>query len=101
MADQLSDLTYMHQIIITSQDETLPIKDAHKIWAAIFGVKIQICHAENGIFSQQPFISEIEYPNPTMTFCGVVLHHQNTIVERKIQNITIGDRTLLRRTKIY
>ena len=62
---------------------------------AIFGVKINRYHADNGIFSEQPLRSEIYYSKHTIKFLGVVSHHQNSIVERKTQTITLEDRTLL------
>ena len=40
-------------------------------------------HADNGIFSEQPFRSANEDDNQTMTFCEVGNHHQNVIIKRK------------------
>ena len=84
MVDHFSDLTYLHLIIITIQQDALSVKEACGIWDATFGVKIKIYHADNVIFSEQPFISAIEDSNQTVIFCGVVSHHQNEIVEIKI-----------------
>ena len=60
-----------------------------------------IYHADNGRFSGQPFRSAIEYSNQTITFCGVRSHHQNAIVESKIQILTLGSITLILHVKRY
>ena len=88
-------------MIIKIQEEALLGKLAFELWSATFGVKINIYHADNGIFAEQRFISSIEDSNQTITFCGVGYHHQNTIVERKIQTLTLWDITLLINANIY
>ena len=55
----------------TIQEDNLAGKPAFEIWAATFGVKINRYHADNGGFSEKPFISEIEGANQKVTFCGV------------------------------
>ena len=50
MVDHLSDLTYVHLMISTSQEYNLSVKAAFEIWAFTFGVKIYIYHADNGRF---------------------------------------------------
>ena len=83
----------------TSQEYTLPEKLAFEIWVSKFWIKIKRYHADNGRFSKQPLISAIEDPNHTITFCGVVSHHQSAIVRRKVQALTLVSRTLLINTK--
>ena len=90
MVDHFSDLTYVHLTRITSQEETLSGKEAFERWYITFEVKINRYNADNGIFSEQPFRSEIEDPKQTITICGVGSHHQCAIVERKIQTLTLG-----------
>ena len=53
MADHLSDITYVHLMISTIQEETLAGKSDFEIWAATFGVKINRYHADNVIFSEK------------------------------------------------
>ena len=72
-------------MIRTSQEDISVVKSVFERWAAIFGVKIQIYHAYNRIFSEQPFRSAIEDSNQTITFCGVGYHHQNAFVEIKFK----------------
>ena len=51
--DHFSDLTYVHHMIITRQEETLIGKAFFEIWAATFGIKTHRYHAENGIFGEK------------------------------------------------
>ena len=71
MVDHFSDLTYFRLMRITIQEETLSGKSAFVRWAATFGVKIHRYHAENEIFSEQTFISEIYYSKHIIKFVGL------------------------------
>ena len=73
MVDHFSDLTYVHLMISTSQEENLAVKSAFERWADTFVVKIKRYHADNGIFSKQSFRSEIEDANQNITFVGLDL----------------------------
>ena len=57
-------------MISTIQQENLSVKSAFEILAAALGVKIKIYHADNEIFSEQPFISAIEDANQTINVWG-------------------------------
>ena len=100
MVDHFSDLTYVHLMRSKIQEVTLTGKLEFEIWADSFGIKIHRYHADNGIFSEQPFRSEIEDSKQTITSFGVEYHHQNVIVEGKIQSITLGASALLLHKKI-
>ena len=50
-----SYLTYVNLTRGTNKEETLSVKTDFEIWAAIFGVKINKYHAENGRLAEQPF----------------------------------------------
>ena len=82
-------------MITTIKQLNLSGKSAFEIWASTFGVRINIYHADNEIFSEQPFRSAIEDINQKIKFCGFGYHHQNAIVEIKIQIRTLGDRKLI------
>ena len=101
MVGHFGDLTYVHLIKITIQEEIFVVKADFERWYTTFEVKIYRYHAENGRFSEQRFRSAIEGSNQTKTNLGVVYHHQNAIVEIIIQTITLGYRTLLIHAKIY
>ena len=83
-ADHFSDITYVHLMKSTIQEENLAVKEAFERWTSTFGVKINRYYADNGIFAEQPFRSGTYDSNQTITFCGVGSHHQSTIVESKI-----------------
>ena len=89
MVDHFSDLTYVHIMIITSQEDALAGKSEFDIWAYTCRVKSNRYHTYNGRFSEYLFIPVIDYSNRTRTFCGVGYHHQNSMVERKIQTLTL------------
>ena len=89
MADRFSDVSYVHIMRRTSQEETFSEKSAFEIWSATFIVKIKGYHSYNEIFSEQPFRSVIEDSIQTISFCRVWSYHQNDIVEWKILNITL------------
>ena len=55
--DHFSELTYVHLMKSTSQEENLAGKPAFERWADTFIVKIKRYHADNGIFSKQSFRS--------------------------------------------
>ena len=52
-------------------------------------------HDENGRFSDNGFIDDINQKDQKITFCGVGAHHQNGIVKNKNKRLTTGARTLL------
>ena len=85
MVDHFSYLTYVHLTRGKIEEESLSGKADYKRWAATFGFKINRYHLYNGIINEQPFRSAIEESNQTTTFCGVVSHQQNDIVENKIK----------------
>ena len=89
MVDHFSYLTYGSLVKITIQEDALSVKSASERWSATFGVKINRYNSYNGIFSEYNFISAIKDANKAIKFCGVGSHHQNSTVERKIQNLTI------------
>ena len=52
----------MHTMRSTIQQDILAGKATFERWYATFVVKIDIYHADNGIFSKQPFRSAIDDP---------------------------------------
>ena len=55
----------------------------------------------HGKVSEQPFRSEMEDSNQTITFCGIGYHDQNATVEKKIQNIALWSQTMLLHANKY
>jgi len=66
---------------------------------ASLGIESKAYHADNGCFADKGFRDDCTSSNQTITFCGVGSHHQNGLAERKIKDITLGSRTLLRHAK--
>ena len=52
-------------------------------------------HDDNGRFSDNGFIDDINQKDQNITFCGVGLHHQNSIVKNKNKILNTGARMLL------
>ena len=85
MVDHFSDLTYVHLVGSTIQENTLAGKSVFERWVATFGFKIKIYHADNGIFSEQPFISSTEDANQTINLLGLYLIIKMSFLKEKIQ----------------
>ena len=52
-------------------------------------------HDDNGRFSDNGFIDDINQKDQKITFCGVGSHHQNRIVKKKNKILNTGARMLL------
>ena len=52
-------------------------------------------HDDNGRFSDNGYIDDINQKDQKITFCGVGSHHQNSIVENKNKILNTGARMLL------
>ena len=97
--DHKSEFGYSHLCTTTSQEETLLGKVAFEKLAATYGVKVEAYHADNGRFTELGFCESSAKADQTITFCGVSAHHQTSIMERYIQDITKSGRTLLLHAK--
>ena len=97
--DHYSDFSYTHLCTSTTQEETLAAKAAYEKLAASHGVKIKSYHADNGRFAEKGFRDSVHDANQTITFCAVNAHHQNGLIEKFIQDLTRGARTLLLHAK--
>ena len=62
----------------------LRVKEPLNIWLPHLELNY-IYHVYNGIFYEQPFKTAIKESIQTISFCGVLSHPQNYIVERKNQ----------------
>ena len=52
-------------------------------------------HDDNGRFSDNGFIDDINQKDQKITFCGVGSHHQNSIVQNNNKILNTGARMLL------
>ena len=67
-----------------SPEETLNSKLAFEMFVASHGVHVKHYHADNGRFKDNLFTRDIEDKGQTISFCGVGVHHQNGIAEKRI-----------------
>ena len=93
--DHVSGLSYSHMQTSVNNEQTVEAKHAFETFAASHGVTIKSYHADNGIFAEKAFRDKATADAQTLTFCAVGAHHQNGIVERHIQELTYGARTVL------
>ena len=97
--DHYSDFSYTHLCTSTTQEATLEAKAAYEKLAASHGVQIKSYHADNGRFAEKGFRDAVHDANQTISFCAVNAHHQNGLIEKFIQDLTRGARTLLLHAK--
>jgi hypothetical protein len=93
--DHASGFSYSHMQTSVDNQQTIQAKHAFEAFATSHGIDVKAYHADNGIFAEQPFRDEVDLSNQKITYCGVGAHHQNGIVERHIQTLTLGCRTNL------
>ena len=80
-------------------DETLLAKSAFERHANDGGVSITSYRADNSHFADAGFQKAITDANQSITFCAVGAHHQNSIIERRIKELTLISWTLLLHAK--
>ena len=89
-------------MIITSAEDTLHAKEAYKRLAVTHGTRVCAYRADNGRFLYPPFKEAIRSCGEKISFFVVVYHHENTILERMINKLTLGIQTLLHnRTRLF
>ena len=86
--DHASEFTYVHMHQHLTTDETIDAKHAFERLAEQHGVRILHYHCDNGRFANKAFVDDVRAAHQTITFCGVGVHHQNGITERRIRDIT-------------
>jgi hypothetical protein len=99
--DIVTKLSYSHLQRTTDGEETLAAKQAFERYAKDHEVNVRHYRADNGRFAEQLFRDEIANCGQKITFCGVNAHHQNGVIERHIQTLTTGSRTLLLHAKRF
>ena len=76
-------------------EETLQEKEAYERLAFTHGSRVCAYREDNGIFADTLLKEAVQTCGQKISYCGVGSHHQNTIVERKIKELTLGSQTLL------
>ena len=93
--DHWSDFTYVYLMTKLTGVSTVAAKQAFEQILKKHGVKALHYHANNGLFDTKVFCKSIAHNGQTLTFCGVNAHHQNSIAECCIQDVTTGTQTSL------
>jgi hypothetical protein len=93
--DHVTDYVYVHLMKSFTLEETLLAKTAYEKLLAQAGHSAKHYHADNGRFSDNGFLKNVNNRDQKITFCGVGAHHQNGIIENKNKALTLGARTLL------
>ena len=93
--DQHSRYAYVYlQQAITSA-ETVQEKHSFEHLAEDMGIRIHHYHADNCKFADKGFIEDCQRQSQGLTYCGVNVHFQNRIVEKKIRDLQEQTRTMM------
>ena len=85
--DQFSGYTFVYLQKRLTSVETVMTKHAFEHSADQRGVKISHCHADNGRFADNSFITDCKAQRQGLSYCGVNAHFQNGIAERRIRDL--------------
>ena len=75
--------------------EMVQAKIAFERYSEERGVHICHYHANNGRFADKGFIYNCQLNNQRLTYCGVNVHFQNGIADKRIRDLQEGTRTSL------
>ena len=84
--DHHSGLSCIHLMKQLTSEETLRAKKAFKACSRSLGVQMLHCHANNGRFANNAFITSVTQSGQTISYCGVNAHFQNGRAEKCIQD---------------
>jgi hypothetical protein len=93
--DHHSRLGYVHLQKDSTSKETLKAKHAFELYAMERGVKVKNYHADNGRFVDNAWKEGLAQENQGITHCGVNVHWQNGITERRIRDLKEQTRTMM------
>ena len=98
-ADHYSDFLYNQLITGTTSLEILQSKHAYEILARIYGVQIKSFRDNNLCFDDLNFKGYCFKAGQDITYYGVGVHHQNSVAESKIKEVSYGARIILLHAK--
>ena len=87
--------TWKHLQTTKNATETLIGKRNFEIFSRQNGINIKVYHSDNGIFSCTEWRNDCQLKNQATRYTGVGAHHQNGIVERRIQTLLDMSRSML------
>lgn len=86
--DHFSRLTYVHLQHSLSSNNTIAAKRAFETFANKHNVIVKHYHADNGRFSDNVFIQDVQEHNQSISFCAVNVQFQNGIAEKKLRDLS-------------
>ena len=93
--DQYSQYAYVYlQQAITSA-MTVQAKHSFEHLAEDMGIHIHHYHADNGQFADKGLVEDCQKQHQGLTYCGVNVHFQNGIVEKKICDLQEQTRMMM------
>jgi len=90
-----SGLSFTHLHKSTSVEETIQGKEKFEAYTASCNVQVVHYHADNGIFANNKFGQAVSNAKQTLSFCGIITHFQNGVVERRIRELQDNAQTML------
>ena len=93
--DHYSNYCYAHIMRGNSAEETLRAKEAYERLAATHWTRVCAYREYNGRFAEPQSKEASQTCGQEINYCGVGYHHQNKIIEIRIKELTVGNRTLL------
>ena len=88
------DYCYAHLMRGTSDEETLQVKEAYERLASTHGSRFCAYRTYNRRFKDPLFKEAFHTYGQQISYCRVGSNHQNTIVDCRIKELTLGSRTL-------
>lgn len=93
--DEFSGKDFVYCQTSTNATETLAAKTACEQHFETFDVEIKAYHADNERFQENAFKQSCANAKQELTFCGVGAHHQKSLVERHIKQLSESSRAML------
>jgi len=76
-------------------EKTIHAKASYEGFSRKHGVQVKHYHTDNRIFSRKQFQEDVKAQRQTMSYCGVVAHHQNGRAEMLLRDLQDHGRTVL------
>ena len=93
--DHVSDYVYVYLMRDYTVNKMLVAVKAFEKVMAQAHCSVKHYHADNGAFTHQDFLNEVNRKDQKITLCAVGAHHQNGIIKNKNKRLTLAARTLL------
>jgi GAG-pre-integrase domain len=85
--DGYSRASYVFLQQTTNAEKTLEAKRQFESFARSYGATVRHYHADNGIFMENVWREDIRRQGQSISYYGVGAHHQNGLIEKRIQDL--------------